>query len=227
MHGRISRRDFAEIAVASFGMIALPCRAFSKSDVSAAGTGDPLQPHNVSVPAGAKILVAYASRCGSTAEIAEALGHDLQSRGYRTEIVPVGKVSDVSAYQAVLLGSAVRAGNWLPEATGFVRQHRREIQNVPSGFFTVHMRNLGDDEKSVNARRAYLNAVHEVVRPDTEVFFAGRMDFNRLSFGERLLCKVMAAESRDLRNWPAIHAWGANVFDARSPGHGPKRVPSS
>lgn len=137
MHGRISRRDFAEIAVASFGMIALPCRAFSKSDVSAAGTGDPLQPHNVSVPAGAKILVAYASRCGSTAEIAEALGHDLQSRGYRTEIVPVGKVSDVSAYQAVLLGSAVRAGigcRKQPDSSGSIGAKSKTCQAGSSRY---------------------------------------------------------------------------------------------
>lgn len=214
MHSQISRREFVEIAAASFGAIALTCSGVSLSDVRAAEKANPGQPRKVSVPTGGNILVAYASRCGSTAEIAEALGRDLQSRGYRPEIVPVAKVSDVSAYQAVLLGSAVRAGNWLPEATGFVRQHRREIQNAPNAFFTVHMRNLGDDEKSRNGRLAYLNPVRELVRPDIEVFFAGRMDFNRLSFGERLLCRVMGAKSCDLRNWPAIHAWGSRVFNS-------------
>ena len=197
-----TRREFVEMAAAGFGIITLACN----------GKANPAQPLKASVPTGGRILVAYASRCGSTAEIAEALGRDLQSRGYRPEIAPVATVSGVGGYQAVLLGSAVRAGNWLPEATAFVRQHRREIQDLPNAFFTVHMRNLGDDEKSRNGRLAYLNPVHELVQPDVEVFFAGRMDFNRLSFGERLLCRVMGAESRDLRNWPAIHGWGSSVF---------------
>ena len=214
MHDQISLRHFVETAAASFGAIALTCSGVSLLDLGAAERANALQPGKVSLPAGGKILVAYASRCGSTAEIAAALGRDLQSRGYRPEIVPVARVSDVSAYRAVLLGSAVRAGNWLPEATAFVRRHQGKIQSMPNAFFTVHMRNLGDDEKSRNSRLAYLNPVRELVRPDMEVFFAGRMDWNRLSLGERLLCKVMGAKASDLRNWPAIHAWGSSVFDS-------------
>jgi menaquinone-dependent protoporphyrinogen oxidase len=215
MHSQNSRREFVEIAAASFGVITLTCSGVSLSDVSAAEKANPVQPRKAGVPTGGRILVAYASRCGSTVEIAQAVGRDLQSRGYRPEIVPVARVSGVGAYQAVLLGSAVRAGNWLPEATGFVRQHRREIQNLPNAFFTVHMMNFGDDEKSRNGRRAYLNPIRELVRPDIEVFFAGRVDLDRLSFGERLLCRIMGgAESRDLRNWPAIHAWGSGVFNS-------------
>ena len=215
MHSQNSRREFVEMAAASFGMIAPTYSGVSLVDVTAAEKANPVQPRKVSVPTGGRILVAYATRCGSTAEIAVALGRDLQSRGYRPEVVPVARVSGVSAYQAVLLASAVRAGNWLWEATGFVRQHRHEIQNVPNAFFTVHMMNLGEDEKSRKGRLAYLNPIRELVRPDTEVFFAGRMDFTRLSFGERLLCRIIGgAESRDLRNWPAIHAWGSGVFNS-------------
>lgn len=212
MHCQVSRRKFVEIAAASFGGVALKSSACTLADVSGAGKVNPVQPRQVSVPTGGKILVAYASRCGSTADIAEGLGRDLLSRGYRPEIVPVAKVSGVSAYQGLLLGSAVRAGNWLPEAREFVRRHQREIQNVPNAFFTVHMMNLGDDEKSRNGRLACLNPVHELVRPDMEVFFAGRMDLDRLTFGERVLCKIMGAKSRDLRNWPAIHTWGSSLF---------------
>jgi hypothetical protein len=89
MHSQISRREFVEIAAASFGVIALTCSGVGLPDVSAAEKANPVQPRKVSIPAGGKILVVYASRCGSTAEIAEALGRDLQSRGYRPEIVPV------------------------------------------------------------------------------------------------------------------------------------------
>jgi menaquinone-dependent protoporphyrinogen oxidase len=212
MRNQISRREFVEIAAVSFGAIALKCSGAHLLDVRAAEKAEPVPPHKASVPSGGKILVAYATRCGSTAEIAEALGKDLQLRGYKPEIAPVGKISDVSAYQAVLLGSAVREGDWLSEAQGFVRHHQREIQNLPNAFFTVHMMNVGDDEKSRKGRLAYLNPIRKLVQPDTEAFFAGRMDLNRLSFGERLLCKALGSKTEDLRNWPVIHAWGSNVF---------------
>ena len=210
MQNQINRREFVENSAASFAAVALmsSCRAYAAETPRAGQSQKP------AVPNGSRILVAYASRCGSTAEIAQALGRDLQSRGYKPEVLPVAKVSQLGGYQAILLGSAVRAGNWLGEATGFVRRHQREIQDLPNAFFTVHMKNIGDDEKSRKGRLGYLDRVREMVRPDSEVFFAGRMDMSRLSFGERLLCKVMGASSRDLRNWPAIHAWGSNVFAA-------------
>ncbi len=212
MQNQISRREFVEISAASFAAVVLTCSRLSASGEYAAEASKAAQSHKLAVPNGSRILVAYASRCGSTAEIAEALGRDLQSRGYKPEVLPVAKVSQLGGYRAILLGSAVRAGNWLAEATDFVRRHEREIQDLPNAFFTVHMRNIGDDEKSRNGRLGYLSRVREMVRPDSEVFFAGRMDLSRLSFGERLVCKVMGASSRDLRNWPAIHAWGSNVF---------------
>ncbi len=216
MQDRISRREFVEISAASFAAVALECSGLTLSSAYAAETPSAVPSPKPVLPNGGRILVTYASRCGSTAEIAEALGRDLQSRGYKPDVAAVAKVSQLGGYQAVLLGSAVRAGNWLPEAVNFVRQHQRELQALPNAFFTVHMMNIGDDEKSRNGRLGYLNRVHETLRADNEVFFAGRMDLARLSFGERLICKLMGASSQDRRNWPAIHAWGANVFPANA-----------
>ena len=51
-----------------------------------------------------------------------------------------------------------------------------------------------------------------MIKPNAEVFFAGRMEQSRLSFTERLLFKVMKGHDADLRDWPAIHAWGQSVF---------------
>jgi len=213
MQNQISRREFVEVSAVSFAAVALASSPLGLSRAYAAEKPKAVPSQKPAVPNGSRILVAYASRCGSTAEIAEALGRDLQSRGYKPEVLPVAKVSQLGGYQAVLLGSAVRAGNWLKEATGFVRQHEREIRDLPNAFFTVHMTNTGDDEKSRKGRLGYLDRVREMMRPDSEVFFAGRMDPRRLSFGERLVCKIMGdASLKDLRNWPAIHAWGSSVF---------------
>ena len=65
---------------------------------------------------------------------------------------------------------------------------------------------------SGSGKLAYLDPVHAVMKPNAEIFFAGRMEQSRLSFTERLLCKVMKGHDADLRDWPAIHAWGQNVF---------------
>ena len=122
------------------------------------------------------------------------------------------KVPTLAGYEAVVLGSAVRFGHWLPEAVEFVRTHQAALKRVPTAFFTVHIMHTGPDEAARKARLGYLDPVHAVIKPNAEVFFAGRMEQSRLSFTERLLFKVMKGHDADLRDWPAIHAWGQSVF---------------
>lgn len=111
------------------------------------------------------------------------------------------------------MGSAVRAGQWLPEAVKFVESHAAELARVRTAFFSVHMMNTATDEKSRRAREAYTARVRALVRPDVEAFFTGRMKMSQLSFGERMVCRIFGAHDADLRNWPAIHGWGAGLFE--------------
>jgi len=191
MANRLNRRDFLGLSAAGLGLLTL-----------SGGAG----------AAERKALVAYASRCGSTADIARAIADDLNQRGFAVTMQSVAKAGRVAGYDAVVLGSAVRYGHWLPEAVDFVRAHASELKRVPTAFFTVHMMNTGQEEASRKARLGYLEPVHAIMRPNAEIFFAGRMDMSRLSFTERLLCKVMKGHDADLRDWAAIHAWGRTVL---------------
>ncbi len=63
-----------------------------------------------------KILVAYASKHGATAEIAERIGKVIREAGFEVDIFPVGRAGDLGAYGAVVLGSAIYIGQWRKEA---------------------------------------------------------------------------------------------------------------
>ncbi|MBE0689894.1 MAG: flavodoxin domain-containing protein, partial [Anaerolineae bacterium] len=67
-----------------------------------------------------KALIAYASKYGATAEIAERIGQTLRESGLAAEVKPADQVDDVSKYSAVVLGSAVYAGQWRKEAATFL-----------------------------------------------------------------------------------------------------------
>jgi menaquinone-dependent protoporphyrinogen oxidase len=188
-----NRRAFLEVA--SMGLISLSAFAAEATK-----------------PANRRVLIAYATRCGSTVEIAQTILQDLKDRGFAVDVCAAAKVTALSGYDTVVVGSAVRFGKWLPEAVDFVRRYRAELNRMPTAFFTVHMMNTGDDEASKKARIAYVDAARALVRPGAEAFFAGKMDTSRLSFGERLLCKVMKGRDEDRRDWGAIHGWGKSVF---------------
>lgn len=86
-----------------------------------------------------KILVTYASRFGSTEGVAEAIGKTLAESGAQVDIFPMREVKDLSPYQAVVAGSAINAGAWLPEAMQFMHAHQSELNQKPFAAFLVCM----------------------------------------------------------------------------------------
>lgn len=161
-----------------------------------------------------KVLVAYASRCGSTAEVAQAIADQLCQAGAAVDVCAVDAVTDVAAYDSVVVGSAIRMGKWLPAAVEFVEQNRAALQTRQTAFFTVHMLNTDDSEASRQARAAYVAPVHAVMIPQSEAFFAGKMDLGKLNFLDRMVARMVKAQDADLRDWPAIRAWGAQIMAA-------------
>ena len=79
-----------------------------------------------------KILVAYASRTGSTAEVAEAIGQTLAESGAQVDVLPVQDIKDLAPYRAVVAGSAIRGGKWLPEALQFMQTYQAALAQKPS-----------------------------------------------------------------------------------------------
>jgi menaquinone-dependent protoporphyrinogen oxidase len=160
-----------------------------------------------------KVLVTYASRAGSTEEIAEVVAADLIRRGFTVDLLPVKQASRLDGYSAVVIGSAVRMGSWLPEAVKFVQQNAAALNRLPTAFFSVHLMNLGEDEASRKARGIYLDTVRKHVQPRHEALFAGVGDMAKVSFIEGLIGKLVKSPEGDFRDWKVIHAWAADIFN--------------
>ncbi len=154
-----------------------------------------------------KALVVYATRAGSTGEVAQAISERLCAIGFDAEVQPVDSVSSLAGFQVVVLGSAARYGAWLPEMTKFIESHRSELAQLPSAIFTVHMNALGDDAASQETRAGYTKTVRAVVTPRDEGFFAGKVDLARLSFFERMVVKLVKSPVGDKRDWDRIRLW--------------------
>jgi len=158
-----------------------------------------------------KLLVGYASKYGSTAEVAAKIGETLREQGWDVDVLPVGEVKQVETYRAVILGSAVQFGQWLPEAMEFLRAHEAQLKALPVAIFSVHLRNLDDNAESRVNREQYTAGVHKLITPTTEGFFAGKMEMARLSFFDSLITRALNGGDCDLRDWDAIRAWAGTV----------------
>ena len=154
-----------------------------------------------------KVLITYATKRGSTTEVAQAIGETISKKGIDVSILPIKDVADVSGYDAVFIGSAIRMGSWLPEAVSFVKQHQDALNKVPTKIFSVHILNQGYQPESQKERTTYTAQVRAIINPEDEAFFAGKIDPSQLKFVERLLFKAVKSPDGDFRDWNKIQQW--------------------
>ncbi len=163
-----------------------------------------------------KILVTYASRLGSTVGVAEAIGKTLAESGAPVDVLPMQDVQDLAQYRAVVAGSAIRSGEWLPEAMQFVQTHRAELTQKPFAAFLVCMTLSMGNGKYREQHATWLEPVRALVKPVSEGLFAGVLDISKIeSFGDRLKFRISVAmgfwKEGDRRDWNSIRAWATSL----------------
>ena len=164
-----------------------------------------------------KILVAYASRAGSTVGVAEAIGQTLAESGAQVEVRPMKDVKDLAPYRAVVAGSAIQGKRWLPEAMQFMQTHRAALAQKPFAAFLVCMTlAMPGADKYREHVADFLQPVRALVRPVSEGLFAGALDISKVpSFRDRLMFRLSVVfgvwAEGDHRDWNAIRAWAESI----------------
>ncbi len=163
-----------------------------------------------------RILVAYASRAGSTRGVAEAIGRSLAQAGAQVDVLPMAEVHDLGHYRAVVAGSAIQRGQWLPEAMQFMATHRAALAQRPFAAFLVCMTLAMKNADGRNYVGRWLAPVRAWVKPVSEGLFAGAHDVRQVrSLGDRLKFRISSAlgvwPQGDHRDWAAIDAWAESL----------------
>jgi menaquinone-dependent protoporphyrinogen oxidase len=158
----------------------------------------------------AKILVAYGSKMGGTAGIAEAVAGSLRERGHQVTLLPAGEVPRKAVWAAAVVGSALYAGRWRSQA---VRLLKRLARTGPTPkVWLFHSGPLGDEHaddpqplpKKVQALAERLGA------PDV-VTFGGRL----AEEGAGSIARAMIRNGKggDWRQMDQAAAWGNAIAD--------------
>lgn len=159
-----------------------------------------------------KILVAYASKRGSTAEIAEAVAEAIARTGHDVDCRPAAEVRALGRYDAVILGSAVYMKRWRPEARRFLRHHATELAARPFWIFSSGP--VGDPIQT--AEPAWLEPAKVVAQAARlgargHVVFGGRLPAEPHTFVERAMVRNTPPQYRDRRDWDEIRDWAEGV----------------
>ncbi len=211
----IDRRQFITAAGIGLGATALTCAGLGYLAVQTPGQSVDFYQHSGDGEDGnhmkSKVLVAYASRLGSTGGVAQAIGEELTARGNVVDVILVKDIRDVSSYGSVILGSAVRMGRWLPEAVAFLEQNADSLASKSVSCFTVCMTMQQDTPENRARAKDITGAVRAIREPAAEGFFGGRMDYGKLSFLEQAILRAKKTPEGDFRDWDAIRAWAKQI----------------
>lgn len=154
-----------------------------------------------------KVLVAYATRYGSTREVAEAIAAALREEGAAVDLMRADEVTDTAPYTMVVIGSPVYAGKWLDDALKMVTRHQEALSRVRVALFAVGILIAEDTPENRQKLKAALDPVVQVVTPVSIGLFAGKLDAKALSFPLRMMLKVMKTPEGDYRDMDAIRRW--------------------
>lgn len=165
----------------------------------------------------AKILVTYSTRTGSTRGVSEAIAKTLSESGEEVELLSMQEVIDLRQYKAVIAGSAIQAGKWLPEAMEFVSENKTILNQKPFAVFLVCMTlAMAKGENYRSMVSGWLGPVRNLVTPISEGIFAGTLDIKKIpSFSDRFKFRLSVLfgvwKAGDNRDWKAIETWTKNL----------------
>jgi menaquinone-dependent protoporphyrinogen oxidase len=159
-----------------------------------------------------KILVGYATRSGSTKEVAEAIAASLHDGGQEVDLQPMRNVRTLDGYRSLVLGAPLFMFHWHKDALAFFPRHREALKSLPVAVFALGP--FHDEEQEWHDVRAQLDK--ELARfpwfvPVVRQVFGGKFDPAGLRFPLSLLPAMKKMPASDIRDWTAIRTWARDL----------------
>jgi menaquinone-dependent protoporphyrinogen oxidase len=167
-----------------------------------------------------RVLVGYTTAFGSTRGVAERIAETIQLRGIVAEARPLSEVTDVTPYEAFVLGSPIHSQRWLEDAVAFLVEHQSDLRNRPLWLFSVGsvgesssffrrpvdglFRRMQTETKQVKKFKRVLNAREHRI-------FAGAIERDSWPLAGHLFLKLFGGRYGDHRDWPDIESWANRI----------------
>lgn len=160
-----------------------------------------------------KVLVAYGTKYGATAEIAKRIGRVLRDAGLGVEVKAADRAGDPGSYDAVVLGSAVYIGQWRKEAAKFLDANQAALAQKPVWVFSSGPTGEGDVEELMGGWSfpGKLQPIADRIGPRDMTIFHGAADESKMGRLDRWMLGRVKAAIGDYRDWDAIEAWARGI----------------
>lgn len=173
---------------------------------------------------GHKVLVAYDTGSGSTEEVVDFIGNILSQDGNIVEFKNIRDEIDLTSYDSIIIGSAIRYDNWMSNARKFVKNNQEILSKIPVAFFFTCLVLSRKTDKTIRIAKGYSDKLYDIaprVKPISVGGFAGVLDYSKISLVPRLILKLylvilrvkekIRVKEGDYRDWDAINSWVKSI----------------
>jgi menaquinone-dependent protoporphyrinogen oxidase len=156
------------------------------------------------------ILVAFASRKGSTEEIAQAIGKELESSD-RVTVANFKDISSLEGADAAVIGAPVYTGHIVVDLRKFVEKNQDYLKSIPVAAFAAGLAPVNPKIGSTGAIEEQLRGILGPANLVATRVFAGKLDPAQHSFMTKTMISLMKAPTGDFRDWNEIKAWAQGL----------------
>jgi menaquinone-dependent protoporphyrinogen oxidase len=159
-----------------------------------------------------KVLVGYATRYGSTKEVAETIARSVREAGFEVDVCEVRDIKSLSNYKAVILGAPLFMFHWHKDVLRFLSKHQRILLDLQVAIFALGPTHDPYDEQEWRDSWSQLNKELEKyswLKPVEIEMFGGKYDPTKLKFPLKIMAGSVPAS--DIRDQDAIQAWATKL----------------
>jgi menaquinone-dependent protoporphyrinogen oxidase len=158
------------------------------------------------------ILVCYATRYGSTGDIARIIGKELDAAGYHVTVVPIADGKDPGNYDAIVIGSPLYMGKWLAEARDFIGRFRHSLQERPVAVFSAGYSLKDRTMEHLKSGEDALVPIRLFITPFSTGFFPGKVDPDRMSPADKAVVRLSGVTPGDFRDEEMVRSWAKELI---------------
>jgi menaquinone-dependent protoporphyrinogen oxidase len=162
-----------------------------------------------------KILIGYATKSGSTEEVAEAIAHEFGEQGFNIDLLSVERIKKLDGYKLIVLGAPLYMMRWHKDMRQFLKNHQKVLTGTPIAIFALGPTH--DVESEFQSAISQLDKELEKfkwLKPIEKKMFIGKFDPSKIGFPFSLIGPLKNMPLSDERNWGEISSWASSLAEA-------------
>jgi len=171
------------------------------------------------------ILVAYSTTDGHTPRICERLRQVMVQHDHAVTVVPIAQVEalDLNAFDKIVIGASIRYGKHQPQVAQFIARHQVLLESKPNAFFTVNIVARKPEKNRPETNPYLIKFLRQISwKPKLLEVFAGKLDYPRYSFFDRLMIRFIMLMTQgptdpkaviEFTDWAQVEAFGKKLSD--------------